>query len=265
MLLILLIAYGAWCLLLYFAQSSLLYLPAMAGPPTRDQLIPPYVERLWIEPQPGVKVEAWLVLPPGERPLPLVVLTHGNAELIDHCADDAEHWINRGFAVLMPEYRGYGRSTGSPGQDAIVADALALIAAARKNPRIAPDSPVLHGRSLGSGVAAQLASKLDSPPRALILESAFTSVAGFAWRYGVPPMLVTNPYRTDRVLPALACPILILHSEHDEIVPFSHGQLLASLNPRAALVKLDGSHNAGLSSQEAYWDAIDAMLNQGSP
>ncbi len=94
----------------------------------------------------------------------------------------------------------------------------------------------------------------------LVLESPFTSVASFAWGYGVPPFIVTNPYRTDRVLPELSCPIIIIRGEQDTIVPPRHGEVLASLNPRATLVTLVGDHNSGLSTQGAYWTAIDDAL-----
>src|SRR5438045_8236 len=73
---------------------------------------------------------------------------------------------------------------------------------------------VIHGRSLGTGVASQLAGRHQ--PAALILESPFTSVASFAWRYGVPPVFLKSPYRTDEVLPKLTCPILILAGRDDE-------------------------------------------------
>jgi pimeloyl-ACP methyl ester carboxylesterase len=92
------------------------------------------------------------------------------------------------------------------------------------------------------------------------MESPFRSVASFAWRYGVPPALVKNPFRSDEAVPKLACPVLVLHSREDEIVPFSHGEALAALNPRATLVTLEGSHNSGLSMTRTYWDAIDALV-----
>ncbi len=257
------LVYLAWCLVLFFMQGRMLYLPNMAGPPLPDSLIPAGVERLWVEREPGVRVEGWLFRPrntSNSGASALVVLTHGNAELIDHCVDDSEHWRSRGYAVLLPEYRGYGRSGGTPTQTGIVGDVMALIEEAHKHAGIDPSRTILHGRSLGTGVAAQTAAALKPPPVAIVLESPFTSVASFSWRYGAPPLLVTNPYRTDHVLPGLACPILILHSRNDEIVPFSHGQRLAALNPRATLVELDGTHNAALSSQQRYWDAIDTML-----
>jgi len=252
--------YIAWCGLLFTVQDSLVYLPGLAGKPLPDRLIPAGVQRVWVEPEGAVRVEGWLWVPPG-GPAPLVVLMHGNAELIDHCTDNAEAWLRRGYAVLLPEYRGYGRSGGNPGQDAILADVLAMLALAREHPGVASGPIVLHGRSLGTGIAAQVAARLQESPRAMVLESPFTSIASFAWKYGVPPALVRNPYRTDQVLPTLTCPILILHSRHDEVVPFAHGERLASLNPGARLVELSGSHNAGLSLQPGYWRAIDEFLS----
>jgi pimeloyl-ACP methyl ester carboxylesterase len=76
----------------------------------------------------------------------------------------------------------------------------------------------------------------------------------------VPPFLVRNSFHTDKVLPKLSCPILILHSRQDEIVPFSHGERLKQLAPTSKLIELNGTHNAGLSTQDAYWEAIDALI-----
>ena len=95
-----------------------------------------------------------------------------------------------------------------------------------------------------------------------MLESPFRSVASFAWRYGVPEFIVRDPYRTDELLPSFRCPTLILHAPLDEVVPFAHGEALASLQPLAMLVPLEGSHNSGLSSTSAYWRAIDDLLQQ---
>jgi pimeloyl-ACP methyl ester carboxylesterase len=93
------------------------------------------------------------------------------------------------------------------------------------------------------------------------MESPFTSVASFAWRYGIPPLLVTNPFRTDEVISRFECPILILQGRDDEIVPVAHGERLAGLNTRAKLVKLEGSHNSGLSLEPEYWAAIDQLIS----
>ena len=257
-----LLVYAAWCLILYFLQSRLLFMPYAAGQGMDEGQIAaePDLERMWISHSDGVATEGWVVRSHTQPAHGLVCFLHGNAELIDYNLAEAREWTSRGFDVLLPEYRGYGRSPGSPSQDAIVqdtVDAIAQVTRTASYPTI-----VLHGRSLGGAVAAQVALRLGDRCSAVVMESPFRSVASFAWRYGVPPALVRNPFRTDMAIPTLECPVLILHSRQDEIVPFSHGESLAALNPRATLVPLEGSHNSGLSMTRTYWDAIDALVAQ---
>jgi hypothetical protein len=257
-------AYAVWCVTVYAAQSRLLFMASVAGPGLSDPIIAaePGLERHWIPHADGVRTEAWLVHAP-ERPAKgLACFLHGNAELIDDALHEAREWNARGFDVLLPEYRGYGRTPGSPSQAAIVldvTDAIESVMAAGEHDRRddrRDDRLILHGRSLGTGVAAQVAVKQGSRLAALVLESPFLSVASFAWSYGVPPALVTNPFRTDEALPRIDAPVLILHARGDEIVPISHGRELATASG-ATLVELDGSHNSGLSHQREYWRAID--------
>jgi alpha-beta hydrolase superfamily lysophospholipase len=249
-------AYAAWCVTVYAAQSRLLFMASVAGPGLSDAIIAaePGLERHWIPNADGVRTEAWLVRAPVADAKGLVCFLHGNAELIDDALHEAREWNARGFDVLLPEYRGYGRTPGSPSQAAIVmdvTDAIDFILAKGEHARL-----ILHGRSLGTGVAAQVAVGQGERLKAMVLESPFLSVASFAWSYGVPPALVTNPFRTDEALPRIDAPVLILHARGDEIVPISHGRELATAKG-ATLVELDGSHNSGLSHQREYWLAID--------
>ena len=269
----LVLLYLAWGVTLFVLQPKLLYLPALAargadeaeiaGLEKRDGLV-----RHWIE-RDGARVEAWLL--PSMQPAArgLVAITHGNAELIDHLLEDAGEWRRMGFDVLLAEYRGYGRSTGSPSQEGIVGDTLAAIDWALA--RTARRTLVLHGRSLGTGVAMQVAGRLGelATPHALelaVLEAPFTSVASFAPQYGLPQFIVRDPYRTDEVLPMLECPVLILHARGDEVVPIAHGQALALLAPsRVELVEFDGTHNSGISMTRAYWHAVDKAAREALP
>ena len=258
------ICYAAWCLALYVKQDGMIFPRQYTGAPMKDEAIPRVVERLWIERDPGVRVEGWLVRPttaPGGR-APLVVLFHGNAELIDASLGRAMAYVARGWAVLMPEFRGYGRSGGTPSQDATVADAVALIERTAACEGVDATTLVLHGRSLGGGVAAQVAARLtpDYHLAGLILESSFRSVASMAAGFGVPAFVVRHPFRTDRVLPGLSCPILLLHGTGDDIIPPSNSQTLAGLNPRARLVLLPGGHNDFPGNETAYWREIDRTL-----
>ena len=252
------ITYGVWLGALAALESKLIYPREMTGPATRESLIPSFVERVWIDTDAG-RTEGWFVASRSVRPMPCVVFFHGNAELIDHNLSLAEAYRDRGYSTLLVEYRGYGRSGGAPSQKAIVADALKFVDWAREKAGVDPAKIVLHGRSLGSGVAAQVAA--ETSPAALILESPFVSVASFAKSYGAPAFMLKNPYRTDKVLPTLSCPILILHSRHDEIIPFSHGEKLKALVPSARLVEMTGGHNDPMAEQDTYWAAIDDLMS----
>lgn len=266
-----LVAYIVWLVALWFVQDRMLFLPQVAGIGLTEDAIAaePRIVRRWLAQDDGIETEAWVVraLPSGSTPRGLVVFTHGNAELIDHALHEAEQWTQRGYDVLLPEYRGYGRTPGTPGEARIVADVLAHLDAETAANGARP--LLLHGRSLGTGVAAQVAARVaerndatrsPSTIAALILESPFTSIASFAAGYGAPAFIVRNPFRTDHVLPDLACPILILHARDDEVVPITHARTLGTLQPRAVVVELDGSHNSGLSADNAYWSAIDRLL-----
>ncbi|HYE02229.1 MAG TPA: alpha/beta hydrolase [Phycisphaerales bacterium] len=270
----LLVLYAGWCAVLRFKQTELIYPRHLAGPALPEKALPTGVERVWIETEERgepVRVEAWL-FPPKVAPAPdaqtgvpapsapLVVYFHGNSELIDHNELAVEAYRARGFAALLVEYRGYGRSGGSPSQARIVEDSVRFIDLVSARPEIDPARLVYHGRSLGSGFAAQVTVR--RPPRALVLESPFTSVAAFAARFGVPGFLVGSPLRTDRALAGMKDrpPTLILASRDDEIVPFSHGQRLHRLLPGSVFHEMSGSHVAAIADVPGVWDVIDRFL-----
>ncbi|NUQ52760.1 MAG: hypothetical protein HUU19_08700, partial [Phycisphaerales bacterium] len=94
----------------------------------------------------------------------------------------------------------------------------------------------------------------------LVLDSPFTSVASFAAAYLVPPSIVKHPFRTDRVLASLSCPILIIHGTRDTIIPIEQGRTLATLNPRTTMVELDAGHLDLDRVPEAYWGPIRQFL-----
>lgn len=221
---------------------------------------------------PGVgEVEAYLSLParagagadadgdaPG--PFPLVVIFHGNAESVDDLDWFRLPYLERGWAVLTPEYRGYGRAAGTPSQAGIVEDAVAFVDMALARPEIDRTRVVYHGRSLGGGVAAQVA--LRRKPRGLILQSTFTSIVSMARGYYVPPFIVRHPFRNDAALRGLDVPVLLLHGTDDPLIPIEHSRKLAEIEPRElrTLVELAGDHNHFPYDAGAYWEAVDGWL-----
>ncbi len=258
----LLVGYLVWCATLFVLQRRMLYLPDLAGRGLSEAELAAIdgLERRWVAQDDGVKTEAFLVRTRVAPARGLAVLFHGNGELIDDGLEDARRWNALGFHALLPEYRGYGRTPGAPSEKRIVDDALAAIADLRGV--LGAGELVLHGRSLGTGVAAQVAVRIGETgtprptPSLLVFESPFTSIASFAWDYGVPPFIVRDAYRTDEALEELDVPIVILHARADTVVPIAHGRALAALAPRATLVELDGDHNSGISLTRPYWDAV---------
>ena len=189
-LILLLSLYVVYCGLLFFFQTKLIFPASMAGQaaqtlPTRDTQVIPF-------PTDEGTTTAWLVpAAAGDTPAPLAMFFHGNAELIDHQRAIIDLYHGMGVHVLMVEYRGYGHSEGTPSQQHIVADSVAVLDQVLKRKDVDADKLVLHGRSIGGGLAAQVA--LQTEPKALIVENTFTSVSGMAIRYGVPPLYRDQP------------------------------------------------------------------------
>lgn len=238
------VLYAGWCAVLFFAQDAMIYPRHMIGPaPSADQR-PADAESVWITAEGGARVEAWFVRGEGrsaESPGACVVWLHGNGEIIDHNMQAARMYARMGVSVLLPEYRGYGRSGGAPGQRAILGDLERFVEFAAQRPEVDAARIVYHGESLGTGFAAELATK--RPPRAMILNSPFLSMRAMAGRFLVPGFLVRTPLRSDVVLRGAAWPVLVFHGRHDEVVPFEQGRSLAALTPGAEFVELECGHN----------------------
>lgn len=264
-LLFIIIALYALYLGVALTMQETLYFPRyMTGTAPAQPELPRGVESLWIEPEPGVRVEAWLGIPEratAEEPAPLVIFAHGNGELIDHNALIIEHYLALGFAVLTPEYRGYGRSTGDPNQPNITSDVLAFMDLAMENERIADRPVVYHGRSIGGGIMGSVAAV--RPPEAMVIESSFTSLRAMMGRYLVPPFVARNHMDTNAVIAKLDIPVLIIHGDRDIVIPVSHAHRNAATARDAELIIVDGfGHNDIFPSDQPYRDALKRLLDR---
>jgi hypothetical protein len=231
-------------------------------PEARATLPPPSgFERVMIVGDDGLQHESWFLAAPGasaEHPAPVVIFFHGNADMIDRLTDRSHEYARLGCSSLLIEYPGYRANPGMPSERSLVDEGVRAVELMRASAGVDANRIVLHGMSLGTGVAAQVASR--TTPAALILDSPFTSVASFAARYLVPPSIVKHPFHTDRVLGSLACSIFIIHGTRDAIIPIEQGRTLATLNPRAAFVELDARHLDLDRVPEAYWGPIRRFL-----
>ena len=257
------LGYAFWCGGAYFLQDRIVFPCPRAPEPDTSALRQQGIERLWLTAADGARVETWYLRGAGRsaaHPGPAVIYTHGNGELIDYWPAMLDTYRQWGVSVLLPEYRGYGRSTGRPSQATVVADMQQAQDWLLHQPDVDPSRIILHGRSLGGGVAAALAAR--RPPAALILESTFTSIAAFFNRLAIPSALCTSPFATDEVITALPCPILVFHGSRDEVVPVAHGRRLHALAPHSLYVEMDAGHNDFPPDPTRYWRDILAFLRE---
>ena len=188
------------------------------------------------------EVEAWYLPARNvEAPAPALVFTHGNGELIDYWLDPFSGVPDWGVGVLLVEYPGYGRSGGRPSERTIgrvMAEAYDQLAA---RPEVDAGRIIAWGRSLGGAAACSLADQRDVA--ALILESTFTGVRPLARRFGLIGPLVRDPFENLPILEEFTRAVLVLHGEHDPIVPVAHGRALAQAAAAAELHVLPCGHN----------------------
>ncbi len=252
--------YLIWLMIGCSIQRSILFPRSLAG--GSASVTPPQgIEVLHIDSDQG-QVEAWFI--PGdavtaESPGPVVIFAHGNAELIDHWPDALRHYKRLGISVLLPEFRGYGRSAGEPSQHAIAQDFAQFYDQIIQRPDVDPARIILHGRSIGGGVAAQLAD--DRPSAAMILQSSPSSIKRLAARLLLPWFLVRDPFDSVRVLKDYKQPVLVMHGSADKTIPPSHATRLAKAtsNPISRLIFYDVDHNT-LPPGEPYWKDIEQFL-----
>lgn len=179
-------------------------------------------------------------LPTDDPEAPLLLYFHGNGEDIGHNSDRFEWFRSLGYAVLAPDYPGYGLSGGEPTPDSVRAAAEAALALATGELGRSPDDIVLWGRSVGGGPAIHLATVRDF--RGLILESAFRSVFSLAVPF---PLVIPEPFANERLLTSVETPVYLFHGEADRIIPVSHAFALRDAASGSAELFLypEGTHN----------------------
>jgi hypothetical protein len=260
-LVLLLIAGG----LLLVLEKHLIYFPMRAHDVTPAGLGLAY-EEVALVTEDGVRLHGWFLPVKGSRRS--VLVCHGNAGNVSHRLDRALLIQSRlKLDVFLFDYRGYGASEGSPDEEGTYRDARAayrwLVAHG-----IGPARVVLFGESLGSAVALQLALEVEA--RALVLESPFASIPEMA--RAVYPFLPLWPFvrtRYDNVAKVgrLRMPLLVLHGDRDEVVPFAQGRRVfdAAPEPKKFLAIPGASHNdTYVVGGQAYWQALRAFL-EGLP
>jgi fermentation-respiration switch protein FrsA (DUF1100 family) len=248
-------AYLAICVLLWLFQERMLFLPGIPGRAvdTTPQAVGVPYEEVAIPTPDGLRLHGWWIPAPGARHTLLHL--HGNAGNVSHRLELVQVFHALGVNLLLFDYRGYGRSDGKPSEAGLRQDAEAAWAYLTEQRGIPAASIVVHGQSMGGAFAAWLAARRQ--PAALALESAFTSVPDMAAHlYWWLPTRWLGRLELDTIgaLAEVRCPVLVIHSTADEIIPYAHGEKLfaAAREPKRQLT-IGGDHNAGFwISRDAY-------------
>ena len=206
-------------------------MPSFAGPPpaTDD----------------GLEICAWYV--PSTARASVILFCHGNAGNLSHRLDTLGVFNELGFSCLLFDYRGFGKSQGEPTEKGTYLDAEAAWRYLVENRGVRPEEIVVFGRSLGGAVAAWLAVRRR--PAALVIESSFTTLPEQAAAL-VPFLpvkkLMRYEYDTVRRMREVACPVLIIHSRDDRLIPFRFGEeLFAAAREPKQFLPIGGPHNTG--------------------
>jgi len=183
-----------------------------------------------------------------------VLYSHGNGEDLGDDLPILRELHAAGFSVLAYDYRGYGASTGRASERNAGEDVAAAYAYLTRTLGVAAGRVIVHGRSLGGGPAALIASR--EPVAGLVLESTFTSALGVS-KWG--RLFPYDWFRTRRRLEQVRAPVLVIHGTADEVIPFAHGQALfaAVRSSRQSLWVERAGHNDLIAIAGArYWTAL---------
>jgi hypothetical protein len=248
---------------MYIFQRNLLYLPhdGLSDPAASGV---PEMREVRLKTADGLELVSWYrAAAPGR---PTIVYFHGNGGNVSYRAFRIRPYLDRGYGLLLVEYRGYGGNPGSPEESGLYEDGRAAMAFITDQ-GVRADDVVLYGESLGGGVAVQVAAeqgRASEAVGALVLEAPLSSVTDVAaYHYPFVPVqwLLKDRFESMDKISEVAAPVFIIHGENDRIVPIRFGRALfaAATEPKEGRWIPGGGHedlhNFGL--QSAVIDFLD--------
>lgn len=255
--------YVVLALLLYLFQGKMVFLSNLPG---RALVASPAdvgldYEDVALTSSDNERLHGWYV--PAADSRGVLLFFHGNAGNISHRLDSIEIFHQLGMDTLIIDYRGYGQSSGKPTEQGTYLDAEAAWNYLVDERGVATNRIVVFGRSLGGAIGAWLGTQ--HTPAAMIIESSFTSGIDMARRLYpfLPARLITRlRYPVAEYASRLECPVLVVHSRDDEIIPFAMGQsIYAAVPQRKSFLELRGDHNGGFYiSRHDYLPGLDTFI-----
>jgi pimeloyl-ACP methyl ester carboxylesterase len=252
--------------LLYFQQEKLLFYPDAINEGNRKVIREKYrnVEEVTLATADGKKLHGWFQRAPGAGKSPLLIYFGGNAEDLSFLPGKADRVA--GWSLAMVNYRGYGLSEGEPGEKALFEDALAIHDTLARRDDVDAARIAVLGRSLGSGVAAHLASQ--RPVRAVVLVTPYDSILNVAReKFWFAPVSLILKHRFDSLAlaPKLKQPALFMVAGEDSVIPVPHARRLFDAwgGPKQWHVVPRENHDS-IDADDGYWRVIGEFLGGAS-
>jgi pimeloyl-ACP methyl ester carboxylesterase len=249
--------YVVICGILYFLQERLIFFPEKLGKSYRFSFSVPF-EEISIRTENDITLSCVLFKTPD--PKGVIFYLHGNAGSIASWGDVATVYLDLGYDVFMPDYRGYGKSDGTISAEAQLFRDVQIAYDSLKKKYDEEDIVVL-GYSIGTGVAAKLAAL--NHPKLLILQAPFYNFKDLVKNIYpfVPGFLVKYEFNTDRFIQQCSMPVVVFHGDQDEIIYYGSSLKLKRLmKPADTLITLTGEGHNGMSSNPQYLSALLQIL-----
>lgn len=258
---VVLLIYGIAGIALYYLQNSILFHPSPVARRETYDFINRYCREITIPYDPETRLNIVQFNPPGDSPAKAVVLYfHGNRKNIGWYAKYASNFTQNGFAVWMIDYPGFGKSTGQFTEQRLYDYALQLYKLART--RYQPANIVIYGKSLGTGIAAQLASVRNC--RYLILETPYYSMDALVGHYlPIYPVsrMLHYHFPVYEYIQKADAPVIIFHGTADGIIPYRQAQRLAPLLGKSgAFISIPGAGHNDLNDFSVFHRQLDSLL-----
>ena len=210
----------------------------------------------------NVKLHGWFF--PGEEGKQTILYCHGNAGNITTRLDRAKFLQQKGFSVFLFDYRGFGKSEGTPSEKGLYKDAEAAYDYLVSNKGV--KNIIFFGESLGAAVTIYLVDKREA--KGMILEAPFLSIAEMSKKvfgFKLPKFILSSTFPSNKRIPKTDIPLLVIHGTNDKVIPFSHGKEIYNLSP-AKIKEFFPIENAGhndtyyVAGYNKYYGKIDEFI-----
>jgi len=247
-------------LLLYFFQEKFLFHPTVLKADHKFTFNQPFEEiTIPVSPEKDISIIRFTV--PDSVCRGVVLYLHGNRRNVERYAPFAQFFTRNHYEVWMPDYPGFGKTTGSRSEKAFNTDATEVYKMIKA--RFAPEQIIIYGKSLGTGPATYLASRVDCAR--LILETPYTSIPDLFGYYAfIYPTSRMSNYQFPSIdrMETVKAPVSIFHGTRDGVIPYKQAvRLQRKAGDKAQLITIEGGGHNNLADYPLYQSSLDSLLN----